>query len=418
MSADLFREEAILARVPSGYGKAILATPVGYQAAAIFSFLIAVTLVCFLCYGEYTRKESVIGHVKATSGDVKIYPTQAGSITAVHVAEGDSIAKGQILVSIGTGRATASSNNVESEILRALEQQRILAEQRIRTHHELYLSKSAGYAKNIASHDLQLGSLRAQRAKAIDTRELAENEYQRIALLEKKRLIAKADLERAELRTLEADLRIEDFNHQISLAQASLDQFEFERSQVSIQEDLEANEIRSNLRSLEQQIISTRSHKELVIRATVAGKVTALDARPGQAVSPAVPIASIVATDSEFYVELFAPARVIGFIREGANVNIRYDSFPYQKFGLQQGEVMQISQTITLPNELNAPVAVREPVYRVRVRLKEQTVAGYGRIFELQPGMSLAADVSRDRRRIIAWIFEPLISATTRMQSP
>jgi membrane fusion protein len=56
----------------------------------------------------------------------------------------------------------------------------------------------------------------------------------------------------------------------------------------------------------------------------------------------------------------------------------------------------------------------REPLYRIKVALDGQTVSAYGRAEALQPGMQVEADILLDRRRLIEWIFEPLLSLAGR----
>jgi membrane fusion protein len=49
------------------------------------------------------------------------------------------------------------------------------------------------------------------------------------------------------------------------------------------------------------------------------------------------------------------------------------------------------------------------------VVLERQSVQAYGQAQPLAAGMQLEADVLLDRRRLIEWIFEPLLSVTGRV---
>lgn len=49
------------------------------------------------------------------------------------------------------------------------------------------------------------------------------------------------------------------------------------------------------------------------------------------------------------------------------------------------------------------------PLYRVMVRLRDQTVRAYGQPVALRPGMALHADILLDRRRLIQWVLEPAL---------
>ncbi|MGZ5893046.1 MAG: hypothetical protein ACXWJ7_10570, partial [Caldimonas sp.] len=56
-----------------------------------------------------------------------------------------------------------------------------------------------------------------------------------------------------------------------------------------------------------------------------------------------------------------------------------------------------------------------EPLYRITVSLDRQDVAAYGSAQALAPGMQLDADVVLDRRRLIEWIFEPVLGIASRV---
>ncbi|MEB0233304.1 HlyD family secretion protein, partial [Undibacterium sp. 10I3] len=55
---------------------------------------------------------------------------------------------------------------------------------------------------------------------------------------------------------------------------------------------------------------------------------------------------------AQLEVHLYAPSRTAGFVANGQQVLIRYQAYPYQKFGLQKGTVTDISDTPFAPNEL------------------------------------------------------------------
>ena len=59
--------------------------------------------------------------------------------------------------------------------------------------------------------------------------------------------------------------------------------------------------------------------------------------------------------------------------------------------------------------------ASTEPLYRITVQLDRQDVPAYGAPQSLAPGMQLDADVLLDRRRLIEWIFEPVLGIAGRV---
>ena len=85
-----------------------------------------------------------------------------------------------------------------------------------------------------------------------------------------------------------------------------------------------------------------------------------------------------------------------------------YDAFPFQRFGSFGGRIVSISRTVLGPNEIDAALPIKEPVYRLRVAVPDQTIAGYGEVVPLQPGMTLQANIVLERRSFLSWLLQPL----------
>jgi membrane fusion protein len=99
-------------------------------------------------------------------------------------------------------------------------------------------------------------------------------------------------------------------------------------------------------------------------------------------------------------------------------VHLRVAAFPHQKFGHQPGQVLQVSSTPLQAGELAAlPLASKpnEPLYRVTVSLQQQHVMAYGREQPLAAGMQLEADVLLERRRLVEWLFAPVLGIAGRV---
>jgi membrane fusion protein len=127
-------------------------------------------------------------------------------------------------------------------------------------------------------------------------------------------------------------------------------------------------------------------------------------------------LATLSPAGAAMEVHLFAPSRSIGFVRPGQEVQLRYQAYPYQKFGIHRGTVVAVSKSAVSPSEIAQSVGEpsREPVYRIRVALERQQVLAYGEPQPLHAGMAVEADVIVDRRRLIEWVFEPLYSLAGR----
>jgi membrane fusion protein len=141
-------------------------------------------------------------------------------------------------------------------------------------------------------------------------------------------------------------------------------------------------------------------------------------AEAGQSVSPASALATLLPQGAAMQVQLYAPSSAVGFVQPGQVVRLRYEAFPYQKYGQQPGRVVQVSRTPLSSAELGALAlsagpsasAGNEPLFRITVALEPPPTG-----ITLVAGMRLQADVWLDRRRLIEWLFEPLLGLHGRL---
>ncbi len=59
---------------------------------------------------------------------------------------------------------------------------------------------------------------------------------------------------------------------------------------------------------------------------------------------------------------------------------MRYEAFPYQRYGLASGTVEEISKTVINPQEVRLAIGIDEPVYRVKVKLAKQSMLANGKV--------------------------------------
>ena len=175
-----------------------------------------------------------------------------------------------------------------------------------------------------------------------------------------------------------------------------------------------AAQIDRQMSELTQQLTEADSRRAVVLTASADGTVTTILAEVGQTVNPGAPLMSILPQGAALEAELLVPTRAAGFIKPGQSVALRYQAFAYQRFGHHQGEVPG-GRSVIQPNETSLPLTVSEPFYRVTVHLPAQQVQAYGKAMQLQAGMAVDADIWLDRRRVIEWLFDPLLSVTGRV---
>jgi membrane fusion protein len=124
---------------------------------------------------------------------------------------------------------------------------------------------------------------------------------------------------------------------------------------------------------------------------------------------------SILPEESKLEGLLYVPSRAVGFVETGNKVLMRYQAYPYQKFGQYSGTVREIARTALQPDELKLLGTPEETYYRIVVTLDAPYVMAYGKQVPLQDGMQLEADILLDTRKLYEWVLEPLYSLTGKL---
>src|SRR5260370_39843182 len=110
------------------------------------------------------------------------------------------------------------------------------------------------------------------------------------------------------------------------------------------------------------------ARQETGINATTSGVVSNIVASQGDSVPANALLATVLPNGTSLHAQLLVPTRAIGFIAPGNGVVMRYDAFPFQRFGQYHGTGASVSRTVWTPGEKIGPLTAREPVYRLDVK--------------------------------------------------
>ncbi|PYE92509.1 hypothetical protein C8J35_1234 [Rhizobium sp. PP-F2F-G38] len=103
------------------------------------------------------------------------------------------------------------------------------------------------------------------------------------------------------------------------------------------------------------------------------------------------------------------------FVEPSQPVRLAYSAFPYVRYGFATGKVLSVSETVLRPEELNKPIAISEPSYRVTVALDQQTMKSGARDIRLRPGLTLSADIILDKQSLAMWIVQSVTELWSRV---
>jgi len=413
----LFRREAVEAHRQQWMGEVRLVRPVSLSVLVVVLLGVAIAVGAWLVLGEYTRKAHVRGVLVPDRGWIRLVSPQVATVSERRVTQGQAVHAGDVLFvltldqHLGDGTA---QQRVQSS-LRARQEslsETLEARQRLSREQEVALTQRlAGLRQEVAQIDTET-ELQRQRLT------LSQQTLARLESLREERFVSTAQINSKSEEVLALRAQLVALERQRSTLQREIAALEGQRRELPLQERARAGELQRAAQALAQESAENEAKHEMLIRAPQDGTLAAVLAEPGQTVSPDVALGSLVPADTRLQAHLYAPSSALGFIRPQQPVRMRVAAFPYQKFGHQTGSVLQVSSTPLQAGELAAlPLAVKpdEPMYRVTVGLEQQSVMAYGREQPLAAGMQLDADVMLERRRLVEWLFAPVLGVTGRL---
>ncbi|GAA0855114.1 HlyD family secretion protein [Aliiglaciecola litoralis] len=408
--SNLFRKEAIDHQGQKLDGEVTIATHMSFNVVAALIVFIVVIGTVYLFWGEYHRKEVVSGYLRPTTGLTKVYSVTPGLVDEVYVKEGDTVVKGQRLARIRLDRHLSSGTRVNDAIIQELVIQKNLVTSNMRSQEQLLSVNTDKLAAQIKSAEAQLQQANNQQKLLQERLGLSEKKLADIASLIAKGFASQREYANQQDSLLTVKQQLEDTQTNILSMQDQLSQLRYQYKQMPLQYEEQVGQLKSQLAGINQQISQADSQRSFDIVSNREGSVTSLLVKPGMLANTNQPLMTILPVEASLEAVLFVPTRAYGFVKEKQLTRIRYQAFPYQRFGIYEGEIVEVSKSVILPNETSLPVAFNEPVYRVVVKLQEQGAMAYGVSVPLQAGMLLEADIMVDSRTLFEWLFEPIYS--------
>ena len=408
MTSDLFRTEVMEAHRGSWLGRISLAQPLRLWVMTVVAGVAASAIILFLVVGTYTWHSRVGGQLVPTRGLVTIPASTEGVVSELAVEEGAIVEEGQRLAVVTVPRVTPGGGDTARAIEDRIRERRESLEKSRLEHAQLMEVQRQGLHEQLAKVRRELAQLEREIKTQAQQVLLAQETEAKLRALYKRQVISEQEWREQKSAVLARLSGLQGLQRQVEGVRQKIAQLEQTLSELPVQLRNTIATIDRELAALEQERIATQSKSTLAIVAPATGMIASQLVKPGQAVQTGQSMFAIVPGDGQLEAELRVPSRAIGFIAPGDKVLLRYQAYPYQKFGHHTGHVIRVSRNALSSAELGTQV--QEPSYRVVVVLDRQTVLAYGKPERLKPGMLLEADVLGERRRLIEWIFEPLYS--------
>jgi multidrug efflux pump subunit AcrA (membrane-fusion protein) len=324
-----------------------------------------------------------------------------GVVTGVRVADAETVQAGALLFTISSeivGDRTAERDSLSTSLsggtLRMVNEREKYENQRRADEEEAARLKQRQSALESQG---ELTERQAALAREVATRQQRSYDEGLISWLEASRpkleadrLTAEAEQVRAdaaETRAASARLRFE-----VASRKAAFDELS-----RSVEEELANARTRKGMLDNE----ASRDGNTLSVASPCDGTIVKLLVKtPGTAVNEFETLAEIVCRDERLQAELVVPQRGLAQLNAGQAVKLRYDAFPYQRYGVRYGTLRWISPATASQAEGAS--------FRALADLDEQTLRIGSQDRAVLPGMGGEASVIVGRRSLASYAFQPL----------
>ncbi|CRM12366.1 HlyD family secretion protein [Pseudomonas sp. 25 E 4] len=401
----LFRHQSVLHKQSYTYGTPDLAPPLSGWVVCAVCILMLISLSFFLFFAKYTHRERVSGELTPASGIIEISSPDDGIVKQIYVDDGAYVLQGQTLAVVqkdkkGADLVTTSSNDNTSFNLQIKNLQ-----------------------KSINNIDMQLEEKHKEKSSHINLIN-AKKHHVQIELRLNKQLLSKQQIlvqHMAELESisavsnLEAQAQIEKLttfransekleNEYLTLNQ-DLININQQYTQLSIDSDIKKNSLEKDILKLKRLLKNSDINSTFTITAPKNGRILALKTLEGQFASKNQPLLLFTTRDQTLVAELFVPDRTIPFIKLNDKVNLKYNSFPYQKFGQYHGKIKSISSIPIIPIPRHSSSSTDQTFYKVTLTLDQQNLVINNSAIPLKPGYTLEAEIMTESHSLLDWIF-------------
>ncbi len=415
MAASLFRLEAIEFQRKRAWAGATTAQPVATWLLTAFFASTIVLAVTYLTFGSYSRKETVTGYLTPVSGIARVSPSGPGVVAELYVADGETVTAGQRLLLIRAERHGAQGQPIDAAITASLQTKRDAIADRIDIERKAAAVQKQSLTDAVAGLEAEVGTMAQSMQTQRERLKVAHDQVEAVKPTVDKGYTSMTEFRRRQDVELSLQQATTDLYRMISSKAVDVNEKRHALAQLESKTADNLALLRASLADADAAIAEAKGKQGYVVSAPIAGRVSSLQAWVGMTTDATQPFLSIVAENTPLEVSLLVPARAIGFVSRGQQVRFAFDPFPSQRFGLYSGSIVSVSSTLLKPNETAGPLVPKEPSYRVTARLDRQTITAYGNEITLRPDMPLKADIVFDRRSLIEWLFDPLLSVRGRI---
>jgi multidrug efflux pump subunit AcrA (membrane-fusion protein) len=247
------------------------------------------------------------------------------------------------------------------------------------------------------------GLIKSKRERLALTRELADSSASGAS----RGAIGKVEAKRMELEASTLTEEVEGSENDLAEANSDLGRLvddqaardlEYQEARRGLEETMQTASIR--ISSMGRDLVNS-TDSGLVVVAPCTGTVLRMHVNaPGAVVQEGEMLSEMACGGDRLQAELVLPQAGVPQVQPGQGVKLRFDAFPYQRYGVRFGTVRWLG-----PAGLTAGDS---GTFRALVALAEDSIQVRGRMQPLLPGMGGSADIVTGRRSLVSYAFEPI----------
>jgi multidrug resistance efflux pump len=264
-----------------------------------------------------------------------------------------------------------------------------------------YPQKIQSVKKIIEANRRHYQSMLKQKEIVSKQHELELRSFDREAYLKKQNMISEEENDKVKGQLLQSDMNVQNMHSSLENMQIQITQIEENLLDIK-QQYLEKrngllSELKTNIDQLENEIRSWQM--TYVLSSPITGKVTFTNywAVNQNVVAGDVVFTVIPKIQTEMIGKAQLPIERSGKVRNGQSVNIHFNSFPDNEYGMVVGKINRISL-----------IPTKDGKYIVEVRFPKGLTTSYGKKLPLSQEMTGNADIITDDIRLIEQFFRPL----------
>jgi HlyD family secretion protein len=402
---------------------------------------ISVLVFGAIAWAHFSRVDEVAAADGKLIPSTEVRPVRAlnpGSIVQIKTKVGNNVKKGDVLVEMDASRTQTNVDSLQKDIKKIqediarleaenrgegrsgdpLQDQLIASRQReFETRQAAAISEANRQVGIINEGKAQLARFQGNLVNARTTLKGAQERERSIGSLVAISAVPRLDYLEAQRQVTEAEDRLQSIDREIDAQRERIrqaeDAYQKARSEaVSIapqrQTDVltQLSKRREELTNKTGELAAAKEQrKQEIVKSPYEGTIYELKATNGP-VQSGEELLSILPKGEDILLEVNVQNRDIGFIRKGQTVKVKLATFPYQEFGIVEGEVLQVSpNAIVQKDERGQEQGL---VFPTRVRLKKRAIEVQGKNIDLTPGMAATAEIVTRQKSILTFLIEPV----------